>query len=62
MLKNKSTTIWVRNIQMSFASLCLAVMPLFVKKIRGNEINFLHDFTFFTFFTVLYNAVGGLLV
>ena len=61
-LKNKSTTIWVRNIQMSFASLCLAVLPQLLKKISGGDINFLHDFTFFTFFTVLYNAVGGLLV
>ena len=52
----------MRNIQLSFFSIIIAVVQGMMKKAPSTPVPYLHGFTFWTWILVLLQAGGGLLV
>jgi len=55
-------SLWMRNIQLAFFSVCIAIAQLFFMTGKDSEKTFMHGFTGWVWAVVLLQAGGGLLV
>jgi len=63
-LKGSSTSLWLRNFQMSIYSIIIGVISLILggNMTRISERGFFHGYTLSTWMAILNNALGGLLI
>ena len=60
--KQAPASLWMRNIQLSFFSIIIALVQGMMKKAPATAVPYLHGFTAWTWVLVLLQAGGGLLV
>jgi solute carrier family 35 (UDP-sugar transporter), member A1/2/3 len=60
--KQAPASLWMRNIQLSFFSIVIAVLQGMTKPASESNVGYLHGFTTWTWILVLLQAGGGLLV
>jgi UDP-sugar transporter A1/2/3 len=60
--KQAPASLWMRNIQLSFFSIIIALMQGIMKSAPDTPVSYLHGFTVWTWVLVLLQAGGGLLV
>ena len=64
MLKGSKTTLWMRNMQMGFSSIILAILGIYWSGDRDSVYNhgFFYGYTQMTWIVVVLQAIGGLVV
>lgn len=60
--QKKPVSLWMRNVQMAFFSVVIAIFKHFTETGPDAEKEFMHGFTFWVWIVVLLQAGGGLLV
>jgi len=58
----QSPTLWMRNIQMAYFSVCIAVLQGLSLSYESKQTSFFHGFTCWVWMMVVLQAAGGLLV